>query len=108
MCTLQSTMRGRQHTPEPPGEDLRASTVTIAGEPVLVLSYTAAPSKRIATLTATETAVLRAALGGLSNAEIAALRGRALSTIENQLATAFRKLGVTTRAEAATLLGEAW
>jgi DNA-binding NarL/FixJ family response regulator len=73
---------------------------------MLVLSYPADRATTIRTLSASETEVLRAALGGLSNAEIAALRGRSLSTIENQLASAFRKLGVTTRAEAAMLLGE--
>jgi DNA-binding NarL/FixJ family response regulator len=91
---------------KPAPEGLRVSTFAIAGEKILVLSYPTEAPTPIGALSASESEVLRAALGGLSNGEIAALRGRSVSTIENQLASAFRKLGVTTRAEAAMLLGE--
>lgn len=40
---------------------------------------------------------------GRSNAEIAAVRGRSPITVRNQLSTLFRKLQVTTRAEAVAL-----
>lgn len=40
---------------------------------------------------------------GRSNAEIAALRGRSPTTVRNQISTLFRKLHVSTRAEAVAL-----
>ena len=58
-------------------------------------------------LTRAEEEVARAAIGGLSNAEIATMRGRSERTIANQLASIFRKLGVTSRAELAAVLASA-
>jgi DNA-binding NarL/FixJ family response regulator len=85
---------------------LRASTFVVDRRPVLVLSYPAECAAPIAALTAAEAAVLRAAVFGSTNVEIAKLRKRSVFTIQNQLACAFRKLGVTTRAEAAMLLAD--
>ena len=48
--------------------------------------------------------VVRAALAGLTNEEIAVTRGRSIFTVQNQLAAAWRKLGVSSRHEAAALL----
>ena len=48
-----------------------------------------------------EAQVLQLALEGLSNAAIAARRGSRPRTIANQLARAYEKLGVSSRAEAA-------
>jgi DNA-binding CsgD family transcriptional regulator len=50
-------------------------------------------------LTAAENEVLACAAAGLSNAEIARRRGKSLRTIANQLASAYRKLGVSGRQE---------
>jgi DNA-binding NarL/FixJ family response regulator len=51
------------------------------------------------TLTPTESEVALHVLAGLSNAQIAALRGSARSTVANQVACVFRKLGVRSRLE---------
>lgn len=95
----------RSHAAGAP-EGLRASTFHLDGE-LLVLSYPVSSTVRLpakAKLSKAEREVLLAVLGGLTNAEIALQRGRSVSTIENQVAPAFRKLGVSTRGEAAALL----
>jgi DNA-binding CsgD family transcriptional regulator len=56
-------------------------------------------SSRRAGLTAAEEAVAQLAVFGLSNAEIAEARGASLSTVANQLASVYRKLGVGSRIE---------
>ncbi len=56
------------------------------------------------TLTATELKVARAAMAGASNAEIARQRGCSARTVANQLASAYRKLGVTSRLELVVVL----
>lgn len=48
-------------------------------------------------ITSAEADVLFLALSGRSNAEIAAHRGRSVRTVANQLASAYRKLGMVTR-----------
>jgi DNA-binding CsgD family transcriptional regulator len=60
--------------------------------------------RALAELTAAERAVVALAVEGLSNAEIAAHRECAPRTVANLLARAYRKLGVTSRGEAAALL----
>ncbi|HEY4243297.1 MAG TPA: helix-turn-helix transcriptional regulator [Kofleriaceae bacterium] len=52
-------------------------------------------------LTAAERQVTLAVLSGLSNAEVARMRGSSPRTIANQLATIFKKLGVHSRSELA-------
>lgn len=58
-----------------------------------------------AQLTPSERAVVRRALEGASNSDIARERGRAERTIANQLATAYARFGVRGRAELAALIG---
>ncbi len=72
--------------------------VDVRGEKLLVVSL---PTARLddAGLSAAERAVARDAARGLSNQEIARRRGRSQRTIANQLASVFRKLGVSSRAE---------
>jgi DNA-binding CsgD family transcriptional regulator len=85
----------------PPG--LRVASLNLYSDQLVVLSYpVAAPP--IAGLSRAESEVLRAAVSGLSNAEIAALRKRSVFTVQNQLSSACRKLGVASRSEAAVLL----
>lgn len=84
---------------------LDAARFSIGDEELLVLSWPA-ESKPIAGLSEAENAVLHAALGGLTSAEIAQQRKRSVFTVNNQLASALRKLGVMTRAEAAVLLAK--
>jgi DNA-binding CsgD family transcriptional regulator len=56
-------------------------------------------AKLPASLSPAERAVAALAIAGKSNADIARARGVSRRTIENQLATAMKKLGVTSRAE---------
>lgn len=73
-----------------------------AGESLVVISVpTPTPAHA---LTDAEHEVARDAIDGLSNAEIARRRGRSARTIANQLASIYRKLGVTSRCELAALL----
>lgn len=53
---------------------------------------------------ATERELFRWVAAGRTNAEIAALRGRSLATMRNQLHSAYAKLGVANRAEAMRVL----
>jgi DNA-binding NarL/FixJ family response regulator len=88
---------------EPPS-GLRASSLELGSSEYVVLSYPAHPHARIPGLSGAESEVLWAAVDGLTNAEIAATRRRSVFTIQNQLAAACRKLGVSSRAEAALKL----
>jgi DNA-binding CsgD family transcriptional regulator len=54
---------------------------------------------RVKGITAAERVVLGLAAAGLSNAQIAARRGVSPRTVANQIASAFRKLGVRSRLE---------
>jgi DNA-binding NarL/FixJ family response regulator len=69
-----------------------------AGESV-VLRVVREPSATPASLTSSERFIFRAILDGLSNAEIALRRGRSLRTVANQVASLFRKLAISSRAE---------
>jgi DNA-binding CsgD family transcriptional regulator len=55
-----------------------------------------------AALTPAERAVVALALADLSNRDIAARRGSAPRTVANQLAAAYAKLGISSRAELAS------
>jgi DNA-binding CsgD family transcriptional regulator len=56
-------------------------------------------------LTPAERAVVAHVLGGWSNARVAAAKGGSARTVANQLASAYRKLGVGSRAELYALYG---
>jgi DNA-binding NarL/FixJ family response regulator len=58
-------------------------------------------------LTHAETEVVRAALTGATNSEVAAKRQTSLRTVANQLASAYRKLGVCSRSELAVRIAAA-
>lgn len=93
---------GGHHPPRieaPPG--LNACELDAAGERFALLEWPISSSAIALTsgLTRAEAAVSTLAAAGLSNAEIAAARGAAGRTVANQLASAFRKLGVRSRAE---------
>src|SRR5262245_50259691 len=57
-------------------------------------------------LPAAEADVVRAAVAGSTNADIARRRGTSVRTVANQLASAFRRLGVSGRAELASLAAQ--
>lgn len=84
--------------------DLRGHIFELGGRQYAVLSSVVAPGPLLEGLSKAETEVVRAALNGLTNEEIAATRGRSIFTVQNQLAAAWRKLGVSSRHEAAALL----
>jgi DNA-binding NarL/FixJ family response regulator len=89
---------------ESPPTGLRRSVFRLAGEDFVVLSYPAQPESELMNLSRSESEVARAAMAGLSNAEIAAHRGCSVFTVQNQLASVYRKLGVCSRAELTVLL----
>ncbi|MEY2932679.1 MAG: Bacterial regulatory protein luxR family [Pseudomonadota bacterium] len=90
--------------PEQSPQDLRSHVFELDGRQYAVLSYESRPPPRLEGLSKAETEVVRAALAGLTNEEIAVTRGRSIFTVQNQLAAAWRKLGVSSRHEAAALL----
>jgi len=69
-----------------------------------VLSYPLPGASPTPGLTATERAVLALVLAGRSNAAIALERGTAVRTVANQVASIFRKHGVSSRSELIALL----
>lgn len=85
--------------------DLRAAKIEHGGDRWVVFSWTpgsspdAAPSGLDAALTAAERAVCALLVAGLSDADIASLRGTTRSTITKQVDAIFRKLGVRSRRE---------
>jgi DNA-binding CsgD family transcriptional regulator len=89
----------------PPG--LRATTLEVDGERLLVLSYdegdgAALDRDAFAGLTAAEREVVARVLAGWPSARIASDRGRSVSTVNKQIENAYRKLGVASRAELAS------
>ena len=82
---------------------MRAHRVSLNGSEHLVLELPVAPTAVLA-LTPAERAVVQLALAGLGNAAIAEARKAALSTVENQLSAAYKKLGVSSRVELARTL----
>ncbi len=83
---------------------LRRSDLRLGDEHFVVLSYLSGGESVLSNLSPSESAVARAAAAGLGNAEIAAQRGCSRFTVQNQLASAYRKLGVSSRSELTALL----
>jgi DNA-binding CsgD family transcriptional regulator len=77
------------------------------GEDLVVLSYAQSAPVAAESLTEAEREVVQGVLEGKTNREIAADRGRSPRTVTNQLASAFRKLAVGSRAELAHRLAVA-
>jgi DNA-binding NarL/FixJ family response regulator len=82
-----------------------ADTIEPVGQAPLVAGHPLAATALPRTLSSAERAVAEAVLRGCSYAEIARERGSSPRTVANQLACAFRKLGVRSRAELAAKLG---
>lgn len=94
--------------PEPP-EDLQVSVLTHESGKYVVFSWAdeapaaestpppGSPRAPATSLTAAERAVHALLLAGLSDAEIAAVRGTTRSTVTKQIDAVFRKLGVNSR-----------
>jgi DNA-binding NarL/FixJ family response regulator len=84
-----------------PPHGLTACVFEIGGERLVVLSH---PITNDAEgLTPAEQEVVDGALAGKSNRRIAVERGRSVRTVANQIASAFRKLGVASRSELAAI-----
>jgi DNA-binding CsgD family transcriptional regulator len=79
--------------------DVRISTMHLAGEEYVVISLPGGDDVLAAVLTKAEREVARMLVLGDTNAEIARRRGSSVHTVANQVASIFRKLGVSTRAE---------
>ncbi len=91
--------RARPPSPHPP--DGIAALESDDGS-VMVLTFTLAEGPGEG-LTPAESDVVAHLLRGASNAEIAAARGASERTVANQVANAFRKLGVGSRLELVAL-----
>jgi DNA-binding NarL/FixJ family response regulator len=74
------------------------------GDVFLVASYPVQRPAAFASLNPAELAVVEAVLDGQSQRAIALERGVAARTVANQLASAYRKLGVRGAAEIAVML----
>ena len=88
--------------PSPP-PDLRVDVATLEGEEVVVFSWSTESSAALEGrgLTSAELAVARMAVAGLTDTQIAAVRGCSVRTVGKQLGAAYRKLGVCSRRELA-------
>ncbi len=84
---------------------VRSCIVAIDGDTYAVLSWSALPAAKLPALTGAEREVLDHLLAGKSNAVIARLRRTSVRTVANQVASIFRKLGVSSRSELAALAG---
>ena len=87
-----------------PPKGFRSARLDHEGRAILVMSYAVPDWEFPVGLTTTERAVLRAMLNGASQQEIATARGVSYRTVANQIASAYGKLGVGSRAEVAALL----
>lgn len=87
----------KRELPATPPDSLVAYEI----EPGKVLFVHSLPKGTIAGLTPAEEEVLALVLDGHGNAGIAAARKTASRTVPNQLASIFRKAGVSSRAELA-------
>lgn len=96
----------RRHTTPrlTPPTGFRSARLDYEGRAILVMSYEVPDWEFPPGLTVTEQAVLRAMLNGASQQEIAKARGVSYRTVANQIASAYGKLGVGSRAEVAALL----
>ena len=83
-----------------PPRDLRTTHLRVGGDTFVVVSFPDATD----VLTPSERAVVELAVEGTSNAAIAAVRGVSPRTVDKQLESAYRKLGVASRAELAALI----
>jgi DNA-binding CsgD family transcriptional regulator len=97
-CSIER--RPADAAPEPvPPEGLRVATLCLDdGEAWALFDWPVVPPS-LPGLSAAEASVAALALEGRSNAEIARARGSAERTVANQLAAAYRKLGIGSRLE---------
>jgi DNA-binding CsgD family transcriptional regulator len=85
------------------GPNIRVTRVAVGEEELVVFSIPMGRDLRAARFTVAEEDITRRILSGDSNAQIAAARHTSVRTVANQIARLFRKLGVASRAELASL-----
>jgi DNA-binding CsgD family transcriptional regulator len=83
--------------------DLRGTDLRVGDEHFVVLSYTQVAEPQLLGLSSVESDVVRAACSGLTAAEIATHRGCSVFTIQNHLASVYRKWNVSSRGELCAL-----
>ncbi len=88
----------------PNGPRCRLTRFDVAGEPMLVARSVGLDRRRLRRLTEAECGVALDLLSGYTNEAIARARGRSPSTVANQIASIFDKLGVRSRVELAVAL----
>jgi DNA-binding NarL/FixJ family response regulator len=84
---------------------VRVAHFRVGVEDFVVVSIPSPTASAFRGLTEAERDVVTRLLQGCSNAEIARRRKNSHRTVANHIASIFRKLGVTSRAELAALLG---
>lgn len=82
----------------------RVTRFDLAGEELVVVSVPLERDAEVDRLGPAERAVAALVLRGLANEEIARARGTSVRTVANQLASLFRKLGVSSRVQLAARL----
>ena len=87
-----------------PPEELTTHLLELGSSSLLVLSFRIPEKDLLASLTTAEREIAVLAAGGATNLEIAHRRGVSKNTIAKQIATVFRKVGVTSRFELIALL----
>lgn len=90
--------------PSEPKPSVAISEIAVAGRAHYVVRATFSAHRTWATLSSSQREIVTLALSGLDGAQIARQRGTAERTIANQLASAFRKVGVSGRTAFATAL----
>jgi DNA-binding CsgD family transcriptional regulator len=90
-----------------PPRGIEAFRLQVGGEELVVFATPLPAERGPRTLTLAEREVVRLVAEGLSNQAVARRRGTTPRTVANQLASAYRKLGVGSRAAlAAALYGQ--
>lgn len=96
-----SARRRLHHSPAPPSGS-RVTPMDDVGPGLVVMSVPLAQGRDpFEALSTAEREVAHLAIRGLSNAEIAQMRGTRVRTVANQMASIFDRLGVVSRAELA-------
>jgi DNA-binding CsgD family transcriptional regulator len=85
--------------------DLSGHLLQVGTEQYALLEWAVAPAAVLDGLSPAEREVVRLALDGLSNSQIAEARATAVRTVANQLASIFRKLAIGSRLELFALPG---
>jgi DNA-binding NarL/FixJ family response regulator len=78
--------------------------INLGGEELVVVSFPIESAAHLARLTPAERDVARAVARGLSNEQVARERGCRARTVACQLASIYRKLGISSRTELAIRL----